>query len=627
MSINSPTHPPVLASGRILSCHVVATSNLSLQGTQTVDGVAVQAGNIVLATAQTFPSQNGPWVVAVGGWSRPTDYANGTVTNGRSVIVDVITPSVQGGALWRLVNPSAPITVDVTPTAWASIGLAQNDRRYGIQRRPVASGLSAWHESTAQTSAGTCRVPVWIAAACTDLTFTWQNFFSSTLTDTDNGTVVPINASVEIGATIYRLTFGGQITGTMQGGGSITCDPLAVDIAAGTQVYVRTFVNATNWYGNHRAFYAGAGGFTTTTDLTAPGSTTIADQTTGQRLLGPVSANGHPVVSTPSVLIAGDSIASGQSDGGLTFALTGKNTAFAALGGGGFIARALTAAGIGSVNAALPSDTIQNFVGISGHFRRLTLAATCTSAICEYGRNDLTGGRTLAQVQADLITAWGMFVNRGLRTFQTTITPLSTSTDNFITVVNQTVGNAGAETSRVAFNTWLRDGAPMIGTAPQAVGATGSTVARCNVYGTTGALVTAASGAAHMLYGIFDVADAAESSRNSGLWKASLLNRTVVDAVTTLNGFNCTAADWGAVGSNDNGRTIIIGGAGTSGATFAATVAGVNSGTSIGLATSTPTAVNPATASLYDAYTLDGTHPQPYGSVAVAGAINTAALI
>jgi hypothetical protein len=57
---------------------VIATSNITLSGTQTIDGVAVVAGNRVLAAGQTTASQNGVYVVAAGAWSRAADMAAGT---------------------------------------------------------------------------------------------------------------------------------------------------------------------------------------------------------------------------------------------------------------------------------------------------------------------------------------------------------------------------------------------------------------------------------------------------------------------------------------------------------------------------------------------------------------------
>lgn len=55
------------------AARVASTVNLTLSGTQTIDGVAVVAGNRVLAKNQTTASQNGVYVVAAGAWTRSVD--------------------------------------------------------------------------------------------------------------------------------------------------------------------------------------------------------------------------------------------------------------------------------------------------------------------------------------------------------------------------------------------------------------------------------------------------------------------------------------------------------------------------------------------------------------------------
>lgn len=55
------------------SCRVSTTANITLSGTQTIDGVAVIAGDRVLVRNQSTASQNGIYVVAAGAWTRATD--------------------------------------------------------------------------------------------------------------------------------------------------------------------------------------------------------------------------------------------------------------------------------------------------------------------------------------------------------------------------------------------------------------------------------------------------------------------------------------------------------------------------------------------------------------------------
>src|SRR5665213_450603 len=52
--------------------------NLTLSGAQSIDGVAGTVGTtIVLATAQTTASQNGPWTMQSSSWTRPQWYQSG----------------------------------------------------------------------------------------------------------------------------------------------------------------------------------------------------------------------------------------------------------------------------------------------------------------------------------------------------------------------------------------------------------------------------------------------------------------------------------------------------------------------------------------------------------------------
>jgi hypothetical protein len=54
-------------------CLVATTANITLSGTQTIDGVAVVALDRVLVKNQTAPAENGIYVVAAGAWARSAD--------------------------------------------------------------------------------------------------------------------------------------------------------------------------------------------------------------------------------------------------------------------------------------------------------------------------------------------------------------------------------------------------------------------------------------------------------------------------------------------------------------------------------------------------------------------------
>jgi hypothetical protein len=64
-----------VAQGLDVKASVLATTtgNITLSGTQTIDGIALSVGNRVLVKNQTNASQNGIYVVASGAWARASD--------------------------------------------------------------------------------------------------------------------------------------------------------------------------------------------------------------------------------------------------------------------------------------------------------------------------------------------------------------------------------------------------------------------------------------------------------------------------------------------------------------------------------------------------------------------------
>ena len=103
---------------------LAATSNLSLTGGATIDGPAVVTGDLVLATAQTTGSQNGPWVINTSGaWTRPAWWAAGNTSQAfRNVLFEVVEGTVYADSRWRLATPtSGTITIDTTAVTFAQV--------------------------------------------------------------------------------------------------------------------------------------------------------------------------------------------------------------------------------------------------------------------------------------------------------------------------------------------------------------------------------------------------------------------------------------------------------------------------------------------------------------------------
>jgi hypothetical protein len=56
------------------SVKTLAVANVTLSGTQTINGVSLVAGDRILLTEQTAGNENGIWVVAAGSWTRAADF-------------------------------------------------------------------------------------------------------------------------------------------------------------------------------------------------------------------------------------------------------------------------------------------------------------------------------------------------------------------------------------------------------------------------------------------------------------------------------------------------------------------------------------------------------------------------
>ncbi|MGW8466550.1 phage tail-collar fiber domain-containing protein [Pseudomonas sp. CLCA07] len=94
------------------SARVAATVPITLSNVQTIDDVAVAAGDRVLVTAQAEAEDNGVYVVSAEGWARAADADNSLeVTPG--LFIHVEQGTTNGDSLWQLVT-DAPITLGTT---------------------------------------------------------------------------------------------------------------------------------------------------------------------------------------------------------------------------------------------------------------------------------------------------------------------------------------------------------------------------------------------------------------------------------------------------------------------------------------------------------------------------------
>lgn len=108
--------------GLVWKPEVVAatTTAITLSGTQTIDGVALSAGQRVLVKDQADQTTNGIYVVAAGAWSRATDLdEDAEFTNGVAVTVEQGTTN---GDRAFVLSTDGTITVGTSNLTWVALG-------------------------------------------------------------------------------------------------------------------------------------------------------------------------------------------------------------------------------------------------------------------------------------------------------------------------------------------------------------------------------------------------------------------------------------------------------------------------------------------------------------------------
>jgi hypothetical protein len=297
----------------------------------------------------------------------------------------------------------------------------------------------------------------------TSMRLLFPNYYvDSSFEEVGPGADATIKASVEYPAgVIHRVQFSESDAGTIPDGGLLLSDALTgINIPRGARFWVRTYY--TNTAGlvytpnvDGVSQYAASG----ISDQTGGGD--VVDQAASFLGYGPVAIIGSTIY--PSVAVIGDSRVAGNDD---TMDVSGDI---------GSIRRSL-APHFAYAQLAKSGDKIEAF--LADNTNRVAIASYASHVVIQQGINDLTGGRTASQVKGDLESAAALFTGKTI--IGTTKEPVSSSTDDFATLGNQTTDASNDE--RVDLNGEIRAG----------------NIAGFDDY--------------------FEIADAVESARDSGLW-------------------------------------------------------------------------------------------------------------
>lgn len=387
-------------------------------------------------------------------------------------------------------------------------GIAGSGLGFAGRGGGAAASLYLGHVATntrtpSQTSAGNkmfmSRSPHFARTAINDIAIRIPNWFSKIVSNNDvetgSGGTATFTASVEYPAgTFTQFLFSGSASVVAADLSTVQSDTAIVSIPKDALFWIRIWCNAVggivyndNIYvsnganlANGKAFNFAVSGIV---DQTMSGTVTNLGGAAGVNTAMPLSIIGN--TRAPAVYLLGDSRGAGRQD------------TYDAANDTGELARSVGGT-LNYHNAGVSSATLNGFV--AGHALQGAEFAYFTHSINERGINDIVALLlSVTTMKARLITTWQALPGK---VFQITLPPESTSTDLWTTLAGQTTNTH--ENVRVPINDWIRDGAPMSGGVGVATG-------------TVGAL--RAGDVGHPLTGWFEVADAVESSRNSGLWK------------------------------------------------------------------------------------------------------------
>jgi len=131
------------------SCRAATTGNITLSGTQTIDGISTIAGDRVLVKDQSTASQNGIYVVAAGSWTRSTDADTWNELIAAFTFIEQGTANGNNGYICTV---SAGGTLGVTAVTWAQFS--------GAGQITAGTGMSKTGNTLNVNTASSARIVV-----------------------------------------------------------------------------------------------------------------------------------------------------------------------------------------------------------------------------------------------------------------------------------------------------------------------------------------------------------------------------------------------------------------------------------------------------------------------------------
>jgi hypothetical protein len=294
--IANKSYVDTVAQGLDTKASVIAgtTANITLSGTQTIDGIVLVSGDRVLVKNQTLPANNGLYLCAAGAWTRTTDMDTWAEVPGAYVFVE--TGSTLADTGW-VCTSDAGGTIGVTAITWAQFSGA------GSGVSSITFGSTGLTPATATTGAVTVAGTLAVASGGTnitsyavgDLIYASTTGILSKLADVATGNAL-ISGGVGVAPSYGKIALTTHVSGTLpvaNGGTGLTAGT-----SGGILAYTATGTLASSALLAANALMIGGGaGVAPSTTTTGTGVVTALGVNTGTA--GAFVVNGG-ALGTPS---------------------------------------------------------------------------------------------------------------------------------------------------------------------------------------------------------------------------------------------------------------------------------------------------------------------------------------